>query len=245
MYRLFLTIGAIAIVFLGCQRPTPTIVQSPAPSLNNSLAEDTIPLHGDDILITPPLQSEYAPTVYQAYPSRATRNPPALPKSANTCDFVGEVWDYAGLDGCSTLVETTEGHLFNVAGLPQGYFLEAGSRIRFGFNYVEDGVSICMHEDAIIRITCIQTLRESSGFPRPIVCTSYDVPSQWIHELIIDLGATYVTRFPWKDDRLVYLFETPSGQYLYDCRGFLLCQPKRNCLQFIENFNLGKQIYAG
>ncbi|MEL6276566.1 MAG: hypothetical protein AAFU03_15820, partial [Bacteroidota bacterium] len=84
-----------------------------------------------------------------------------------------------------------------------------------------------------------------SGFPRPIVCRTYDESSQWIYELIQDLRPTYITRFPWADERTVYLFETPSGQYLYDCRGFILCQPKKNCLKFIEDFSAGELIYEG
>jgi len=243
----FATFAALScLLFFTCQRPTARVVGStPAPPATQPRFQDSIPIVDEGRVIGPDVAAGYAPTIYQPLPTSDRRTPPPLPTAANQCDFVGEVWDFTGQDGCGLLVETTDGSLFNVAGLPQGYFLEGGTRIRFGFSYVEDGASVCMHEDAIIRITCMQLLRESSGFPYPIVCEVHKEPSEWIHELIQDLGALYVTRFPWRDERNVYLFETAAGQYLYDCRGFLLCQPKKNCLQFIEDFSQGELIYEG
>lgn len=245
---LILLAGSLAI--LGCQRKTPqvqTLVQQPAPT-ESSQRTELIPIVEEAVVVGPGKEESYSPIRYVPYPTRDQRNLTQigpLPTATNGCDFVGEVWDFAGLDNCGTLLETTAGHIFQVSSLPQGYFLEAGSRIRFGFRYDETApASACPHQDAIIRITCLQSLRPGSGFTRPFVCESFDKPSQWIHELILDLGATYVTRFPWDDDRLVYLFESPGGQYLYDCRGFLLCQPKQNCLKFIDDFSLGVQIYG-
>ncbi len=182
---------------------------------------------------------------YQPFPDSGKSLGLLLPSAANSCEAVGEVWDFDGLDACGLLIQTTEGHLFAVASLPQGYQLERGSRIRFGFRYTEGESAPCSRADAMIRITCMQLLRGSSGFPRPFVCQSFEEPSAWLQELVIDLRANYLTRFPWKDGRFVYLFETSDGQYLYDCQGFLLCQPKSNCLRFIEDFSLGKLIYEG
>ncbi len=188
------------------------------------------------------------PTVqpaFQPFPRAAKENGLALPSALNSCETVGEVWNFDGLDGCGLLVQTTTGYLFAVDGLPQGYSLEAGTRIRFGFRYAEAAAAACQRQDALIRITCMQLLRQSSGFARPFVCQAFDVPTAWVSELVEDLSANYVTRFPWTDNRYVYLFETSDGQYLYDCQGLLLCQPKSNCLKFIEDFSQGKLIYEG
>lgn len=186
------------------------------------------------------------PANYQPFPASGKSQGLPLPSAVNTCETVGEVWDFDGSDGCGLVIQTTEGHLFAVAGLPQGYELERGSRIRFGFRYaVQEESRPCSTADAMVRITCMQVLRGSSGFPRPFVCQSFDEPSAWLQDLVIEHRANYVTRFPWKEDRFVYLFETSDGQYLYDCQGFLLCQPKSNCLRFIEDFSLGKLIYEG
>jgi len=231
-----------AILLVGCQRKT--VRPEVPPPKSKVYFDDQLPeVEHADILVPASIPTDYVP-----YPTRDRRTPPARPAAVNQCEYVGEVWDFVGLDGCGLLVETTGGSLLYVIGLPQGYYLEGGSRIRFGFNYAEE-VDMegkdCMHMDAAIRITCLQLLRSSSGFPRPIVCRPYDESSQWINELIRDLSPTYITRFPWAEDRTVYLFETPSGQYLYDCRGFILCQPKKNCLKFIEDFSAGELIYEG
>lgn len=209
--------------------------------------DDEIPMTVDDGEVNGPgIEATYAPTEYEALPVQQERLGNMRPKASNQCDFVGEVWDFAGEKGCSQVIETTNGYLLSVTGVPPGYYLEGGARIRFGFNYVEgSNKDNCTDVDASIRITCMQLLRSASGFPRPIVCQSYDQPSEWIYELIQDLSVTHVTRFPWDDGRVVYLFESPSGQYLYDCRGFILCQPPTNCLQFIQDFNAGTQIYEG
>jgi len=84
----------------------------------------------------------------------------------------------------------------------------------------------CSNADAVVYVTCMRTLRVTSGLPRPVVCEAYDKPSQWLHDLATNFSATYVTRFPWKDGRYVYLLETPYGQYLYDCRGYMICKPR-------------------
>lgn len=207
--------------------------------------DDQIPMVDDGTVNGPARSAAYAPTEYIDFPSPKAQHQGKRLSSSNGCNFVGEVWDFMGEGSCQQVIETTDGYLFSITGVPPGYFLEGGSRIRFGFNYDQITPDDCSPVDGSIRITCLQLLRAASGFPRPIVCRSYDEPSQWIHELTVDLSATYVTRFPWKDERLVYLFETPSGQYLYDCRGFILCQPPTNCLQFIEDFNKGVQIFEG
>lgn len=103
----------------------------------------------------------------------------------------------------------------------------------------------CGNADAIIRITCKRLLRVSSGLPRPILCESYDKPAQWLVSLARDYSATYITRFPWKEGRFVYLMESPFGQYLYDCRGYLICKPRKNCLGFVEDITKGVIIYEG
>ncbi|MEL7378235.1 MAG: hypothetical protein AAFN65_14945 [Bacteroidota bacterium] len=182
------------------------------------------------------------PTVYQAYKS-GQRDLPPLPAASNRCETLAEVRDYTELDGCQQLLETDEGHLLAVQSITGGYELQSGARVRFGFEYVEDAVSICMAEDAIIRVTCVQQVREPSIFPRPIVCESHDRLSEWLYELAQFHAANYITRVPWTDGRTAYFFESSDGQHLYDCQGYLLCKAPRNCLQFIDDLSLGVLIY--
>lgn len=188
----------------------------------------------------------YSPTVYRPYLRRAETPAPPRPRPDNNCHLAAEVINYDGEDGCGLLLETDAGNLFAVGAVPRGEPLEAGTRISFGYEYMEDIAGTdCTNADAIIRITCKRLLRVSSGLPRPVVCESYDTPSQWLYDLAIGLAGTYITRFPWKDGRFVYLIETPDGQYLYDCRGFLICKPRKNCLGYIEDYSAGQLIWEG
>ena len=194
----------------------------------------------------PTLPPEVPETRYQPYIRRAETPAPALPTPSNGCHLAVEVRNYDGTDGCGLLLETDEGTLFLVGSVPRGDPLETGTRISIGYEYMRDydGPG-CPNADAVIRITCKRLLRVSSGLPRPVVCEAYDKPSRWLLDLAQGYGATYITRFPWRDDRYVYLLESPYGQYLYDCRGYLICKPRKNCLGFIEDFSQGVVIYEG
>lgn len=186
------------------------------------------------------------PTRFAPRLSRKTTPAPILPEANNVCHLPVEVREYEGEDGCDLLLETDAGNLFYLGAEHRGDPLEPGTRISIGFEYMEgDPANTCTNVDATIRITCWKFLRASSGLPRPVVCEAYDQPSQWLYELAIDFSATYITRFPWKEGRFVYLLETPFGQYLFDCRGYQICQPRKNCLGFIERFREGVVIWEG
>ena len=228
--------------------------QTPPESLdgvNDPVFEDA---ENDDQVVTeedvyesptgPYLPPVIPPTRYEPYIRRADTPAPPRPRARNTCQLAVEVRNYDGVDECGILLETDSGYLMRAGLQPRGKRLEAGTRISIGFEYMaDDGQSSCTNVDAVIRITCIKLLRRSSGIPRPIVCESYDTPAEWLLQEAKFVGATYVTRFPWKEERFVYLVESPEGQYLYDCRGYLICQPRRNCLSFIDNFSDGQIIY--
>ena len=199
---------------------------------------------GNTELLGPFEPPKIPPTEYEPYLRRAATPAPELPPANNHCHLAAEVRNYDGVDGCGLMLETDAGNLFVVGADTRGEPLEAGTRISFGFEYMTDfAQSDCQNADAIVRILCRKLLRVSSGLPRPVRCESYDTPSQWLADLAEGLGANYITRFPWADERFVYLLETADGQYLYDCRGYLLCRPRKNCLSFIEDFSQGQLIY--
>ncbi|MTB49372.1 hypothetical protein [Lewinella sp. W8] len=245
-----------ALLLLLCTCGTP---RSSAPIQDNSTGEtyrDTIiapPITGgegevgsEEISTDQPVAVEVLPTRYAEFISRRTTSAPALPRANNACHLAVEVRGYEGEDGCDLLLETDAGNLFYVGAEYRGDPLEPGSRISIGFEYMDpDPTNTCTNVDATIRITCWKLLRVSSGIPRPIFCEAYDRPSQWLYDLAKDFSATYITRFPWKDDRYVYLLESPFGQYLFDCRGYQLCQPRKNCLGFIERIREGVVIWEG
>lgn len=228
----------------------PSTAPAPAPTSTGSSEAKTIDLAEldptDQEQAGPFLPPEVPATRYLPFLRRADTPSPALPFPDNGCHLAVEVRNYDGLDGCGLLLETDTGVLLLAGAAPRGDPLEAGTRVSIGWEVMKDyDGEPCGNADAVIRITCLRLLRISSGIPRPIVCEAYDKPSEWLLRLAQDYGATYITRFPWKGDRFVYLLESPSGQFLYDCRGYLLCQPRKNCLSFIEDFSKGMLIYEG
>lgn len=221
------------------QSPSPPYV-SPKP------ANELPPTVSGGETAGPFLPPKIPPTVYAPFRQRINMPAPPLPEAKNTCFLPVEVRNYDGLDGCGLLLETDEGNLFSLANVPRGEVLEAGARIIIGFEYQKNApANNCSNADAAIFVTCMRTLRISSGLPRPVVCEAYEVPSKWLYDLAIGYNATYITRFPWADERYVYLLETPYGQYLFDCRGYMICKPRKNCLGFIENYSEGVLIYEG
>jgi len=250
-YLVFLPL--VVLVAGGCGSPKPAVPNPPGERpIVKERQEDRVdlgqldPTPSEEEANGPFLPPEIPPTVYAPYLLRAETPPPPLPIPSNECHLAVEVRNYDGIDGCGILLETDGGNLFLVGIPPRGEPLENGTRISIGYEYMNnyDGAN-CGNADAVIRITCKRLLRVSSGLPRPVVCEAYDKPSAWLHGLAIDYSATYITRFPWDDGRFVYLLESPFGQYLYDCRGYLICKPRKNCLGFVKDFSAGVLIYEG
>jgi len=227
--------------------PVPGPAPAAPPDLPEEVVDETVRTIDDTGELHGPFPQPVIPeTVYAPYIRRAETPAPALPRPRNGCHLAVEVRNYDGVDGCGLLLETDDGVLLLAGNTPRGEPLEAGTRISIGYEFMRDYEGqACPNADAVIRITCTRLLRVSSGLPRPVVCEAYEKPSKWLVDLAKGYGATYITRFPWHDERFVYLLESPYGQYLYDCRGYLICQPRKNCLSFIKNFSKGVVIYEG
>jgi hypothetical protein len=190
--------------------------------------------------------TEISPTVYEPYVLRSETDAPPLPPASNVCHIPVEVRNYDGIDGCGILLETDAGNLLLVGVSSRGEPLEAGTRISIGFEHMKDYQGAdCGNADAVIRITCKRLLRISSGLSRPVLCEAYGAPAEWLVNMTRDYFTTYITRFPWEEGRYVYLMGSLSGQYLYDCRGYLICKPRKSCLSFVEDFSQGVTIYEG
>lgn len=222
----------------------PAIAHSPLDPAPATPPKPPLPVVDESSDLGPFLPPETPPTRYAPRTRRAVTPAPPLPTANNRCHQAVEVRNYDGQDGCGLLLETDDGNLFVVGNTPRGEPLEAGTRISIGYEYVRNPTaSPCANADAVVHVTCMRLLRVSSGLPQPVVCESYDVPSEWLVNLARDYSATYITRFPWREDRYAYLLETPFGQYLYDCRGYLVCKPRKNCISFVDDASAGVVIY--
>lgn len=74
------------------------------------------------------------------------------------CTTQGTVVDKTGLDGCGLMIQSSDGKLLLPAEYATGVdqsLIKAGAKLRFGFTEI-GGMSICMAEDAIVRIDCLE-----------------------------------------------------------------------------------------
>lgn len=76
------------------------------------------------------------------------------------CTTLGVVKDFSKLDGCKLLIETEKGILLKASELPKGVYLKAEQKIRFGYEAMPEGISICMREKMIVRITCLEEVQD-------------------------------------------------------------------------------------
>jgi hypothetical protein len=82
-------------------------------------------------------------------------------KSSNdsqTCKTRGVVQDFTGMDGCNLLIVLEDGKkLLPGQILNSSFQLAAGQKIRLDYRPI-DMMSICMTEDLIVEITCIELI---------------------------------------------------------------------------------------
>lgn len=142
-------------------------------------------------------------------------------KNANSdaCTSTGTVRDFSGLDGCQILIELDNGDLLNPAVLPEGARLTPGERISFSYKILSDRMSICMAEKHIVEITCLQPWDPPQAWCAD-VSNPFEVP--WMNDAFDRLNPVQIVRFR-KQGQVWYLFRAIDLQYLYDCRGNLIC----------------------
>ncbi len=171
----------------------------------------------------------------------------------SACSHVGTLADYRELDGCQWLIRLEDGRLLLPQTWPEGFVPEAGRRIRFDFEEVPEQMTICMAEDLVVRITCIEIeeVRADTLRPQPPPCLRIDDPFEvdWLNKALDRYNPERVVRYPWRDG-WAYLLEGQELWALYDCQGTLLCTTRgdredkchRNYLNLLGT---GKVIWVG
>lgn len=83
------------------------------------------------------------------------------PAQGISCTQKGTFVDMKGLDGCTFLIELADGRkLLPMFEEEPTFVIKDGLNVRLDFTEAKDGVSICMAEDLIANITCIQLMKE-------------------------------------------------------------------------------------
>jgi hypothetical protein len=170
------------------------------------------------------------------------------PESKN-CEVTGTVKDFTGLDGCGLLIELKNGDLLNPAKLPEGTELKENQAIRFTYKKLDDMMSICMREKAIVEITCLEIINGGQIVPPGCVDTTNPFAVPWMDKAIDKHNPNQIIKYKF-GGQWGYLFKAIPTSYLYDCEGKLLCQtsgdPHDDCHEtYLNRFNKGKVIWQG
>lgn len=165
------------------------------------------------------------------------------------CEHLGTVQDFTGLDGCTLLIVTDDGKKFLPAQMDvDGPELAAGQRLSFSYRTLEDMASICMAEDAIVAITCLQVLNGSDIPNKPDCFDVEDLTrAPWLADAAVELNPVQIFKYRYRTDGWAYLLETKEKVYLYDCQGTMLCESMAGeegvCLKLVDNPTEGKVIW--
>jgi len=81
--------------------------------------------------------------------------------STSPCSQLGTYIDMQGLDGCTFLIQLEDGRkLLPVYTQEPDFQPEDGMRVRLDFKPAEEMASVCMAEDLIAEITCLEKVKE-------------------------------------------------------------------------------------
>lgn len=168
--------------------------------------------------------------------------------ATENCQTMGTVKDFTGLDGCRLLIVLDNGDKLLPSKVnDENFTLRDGQRIKFDYIELTDMGSMCMAENAIIEITCIELV---SG--KPVIPECYDANDPlevpWMKEVVNTRKPASIQKFKFRTDGWAYLFFVGQEQLLYDCQGTLLCEHKGmgpdQCRSKYLSGKKGKVIYT-
>lgn len=170
------------------------------------------------------------------------------------CTTDGYVKDFTGLDGCRLLVLVGD-EKWLISRIPKGHSpLQDKQIIKFGYKDVVDGMSVCMAEDKIVEIVCLEIQSQGSDAkPDKKECVNSISPNQveWMKQLIDNHQPLQITKYPFRGDGWAYLFQTNATKLLYTCQGDLVCESSLNdktssCYNTYLKYLRGEEvIYSG
>ena len=163
-----------------------------------------------------------------------------IKKTSNqvSCDQQGTIVDMTGLDGCKWMLVMDDGVKLLPQKWPDGFEPKDKLSVRFHFTEVKDAGSICMAEDKIVTIDCIEAL---TGKPVKPTCYNTVTPMdvKWMRIAMTKNGTKVIEKYQYLD-KYAYLFKGVNlTNDLYDCQGTLLCS-----YQEVEQNGCSQQVVS-
>ncbi len=167
---------------------------------------------------------------------------------AKSCDSQGTIVNMVGLDGCQWMLVTDEGVKLLPQKWPENFEPKDNLSVRFHFTEVKDAMSICMAEDKIVTIDCVEPL---AGKPAKPTCYNTVNPMEvkWMRIAMTKNGTNIIEKYNYLD-KYAYLFKGVNlDNDLYDCQGTLLCSyreiEQNACSQMLVDLGGGSVIWRG
>lgn len=165
-----------------------------------------------------------------------------------TCKTKGTVKDFTGLDGCKFMIVLADGKkLLPGKMVDPNFKFQDGQEINFDYKELKDyGMTICMAEDLIVEITCI----EIAGAEKTANCVNTDSPERvdWMLAFIKKDKPFRIIKHAFQDGWL-YHFQGGPRSNLYDCKGKLICtvpgKMMNDCYETIQLLGSGEIIWQG
>ncbi len=142
-------------------------------------------------------------------------------ESASLCQEEVTAKDFSDLDGCTMMLINEKGEKLLLAQNNQDIPIENGKSYKVGYKILQGMASICMAENAIIELTCIELIGAKSS-------TLNCKPSQngfddaFLKSLIDQNEIGRIERFDFAD-LWAYKVESLNKKWLYNCEGKELC----------------------
>jgi hypothetical protein len=148
-------------------------------------------------------------------------------KESPSCDTKVFVRDYSSLDGCGFMFILPDGTKILPSNPELAEFkLRDRQMVMIGYISQKDMMSICMSENFIAELLCIELISEPGvEMQEDANCIPINDPyrSVWMKELMISERPREVSRMKYKE-KLIYTLRTDRGVSVYNCLGDVLCQ---------------------
>lgn len=157
-------------------------------------------------------------------------------KNLSYCDTLVTVIDLKGLDGCGLLLKKENGEkLLPVNG--DVFNFTVNQQLAISYQSF-DGMSICMAEQQMVTLGCVQRLS-------PLACqpVSQIQSGHWLEAIFKNDNPIQINRFHLMDQ---YLYQVMVGteDKWYDCRGQLICDLPEECQIDLSKMKEKLEIYV-
>ncbi len=168
-----------------------------------------------------------------------------------SCEVNAVAKDHHWLDGCGILLVLDDGDKLLATNLDAfDSTIVDGDTLRIAFTVLEDMMSICMAEQAIVRLECLEVVSRAaaSGVVND-PCTPMVDPARppWSRKVLIEIDPVRIIEMKI-DDHYAYHYMGRTEHRIYDCHGNLFCtapaDDRTPCEQYLLKATQARIIYV-